>query len=114
MKNKKFDLIISRKITSFQKTIKVDSDKSTSIRFFLISSISQKISSARNILESEDVYSCINCLKKLGVKITKNKKIYRVYGNGLGSLYSKKNESLKFWEFWNASKIDHWYTCHNT
>ena len=90
MKNKKFDLIINRKIPSFQKTIKVDSDKSTSIRFFLISSISQNISSARNILESEDVHSCISCLKKLGVKITKNKKFYRVYGNGLGSLYSKK------------------------
>ena len=96
MKNKKFDLIINRKIPSFQKTIKVDSDKSTSIRFFLISSISQNISSARNILESEDVHSCISCLTKLGVKITKNKKFYRVYGNGLGSLYSKKNASLNF------------------
>ena len=42
-----------------------------SIRSFLIGSISQNISSAKNVLESEDVFSTINCLKKLGVKIKK-------------------------------------------
>ena len=41
--------------------------------------------------------STINCLKKLGVKIIK-KKIgkYLIYGNGLGSLYAKKNTTLNF------------------
>ena len=63
MKHKKFDLIIDKKVSSFQKTIEDDPDKSTSIRFFLIGSISQKISFGKNILESQDVHSCIKCLK---------------------------------------------------
>jgi len=39
--------------------------------------------------------SCINCLKKLGVKIIKKKpKHYLIYGKGLGSFYAKKNAVL--------------------
>ena len=80
------------RIASFNKTIEVDSDKSISIRSFLIGSISQGISEIKNVLESEDVFSTIDCLKKLGVKIKKiGKKNYIVYGKGLGSLYAKKN-----------------------
>jgi 3-phosphoshikimate 1-carboxyvinyltransferase len=92
-----FNLVIKKKIFPFNKIINVDSDKSISIRSFLIGSISHNISSADNVLESEDVLSTINCLKKLGVKIIK-KKIgkYLIYGNGLGSLYAKKNTTLNF------------------
>ena len=68
---KKFSLVISKSIKSFNKSIKVDSDKSISIRFFLIGSICQNISCAKNVLESEDVISTINCLKKLGITIKK-------------------------------------------
>ena len=83
------------RIGSFNKTIEVDSDKSISIRSFLIGSISQGISEIKNVLESEDVFSTINCLKKLGAKIKKiGKKNYVVYGKGLGSLYAKKNTTL--------------------
>ena len=96
MKYSNFDLLVNKKIPSFNRTIKVDSDKSTSIRFFLISSLCQNLSIARNILESQDVRSCINCLKKLGVKIIKRKNSYVVYGNGLGSLNKKKNINLYF------------------
>ena len=73
MRLNSFDLIISSKISSFKSVIKVDSDKSLSIRSFLIGAISQKISIVKNVLESEDVFSCISCLKKLGVKIDKVK-----------------------------------------
>ncbi len=94
---KSFNLIIKSKILPFKKTIKVDSDKSISIRTFLIGAISHKISSAKNVLESEDVLSTINCLKKLGVKIQKkNEKNYLIYGKGLGSFYIKKNSKLNF------------------
>ncbi len=97
MPTKSFDLNINTKIPSFNKTIEVDSDKSMSIRSFLIGSISQNISSTKNVLESEDVFSTINCLKKLGVKIVKKeKKSYLVYGKGLGSLFAKKNTYLNF------------------
>ena len=71
MKSKIFNLKISKNIKPFKKEINVDSDKSLSIRAFLIGSISQGISSAKNVLESDDVMSTINCLKKLNVKIKK-------------------------------------------
>ena len=63
MISKNFDLVIKKKINSFNKTITVDSDKSISIRSVLIGSISQNISQVKNILESEDVKSSIKCLK---------------------------------------------------
>ena len=95
MKIKKFSLISVNKINSFNKSIKVDSDKSISIRCFLFGAISERVSKAHNVLESEDVFSTINCLKKLGVKIKKNKpRSYSIYGKGLGSLFAKKNLSL--------------------
>ena len=92
-----FNLIINTKITKFKKVIEVDSDKSLSIRSFLIGSICQNISFANNILESEDVFSTIECLKKLGVIIKRLKpKKYMIYGKGLGSLHLKKNGRLNF------------------
>ena len=87
MQLKSFSLKLNHKIKPFKKTIKVDSDKSMSIRSFLIGSISQSISTASNVLESEDVLSAISCLKKLGVKIVRTKpQSYKIYGKGLGSL----------------------------
>ena len=71
MSDKKFSLKVYKKINPFNKIIHVDSDKSISIRSFLIGSISQNISIIENALNSEDVESCIICLKTLGVKIKK-------------------------------------------
>ena len=97
MLSKSFNLIVNNKIKPFKKSISVDSDKSISIRSFLIGSICHDISTAKNILESEDVLSTIDCLKQLGVKIKKiKKKNYLIYGRGLGSLASKKNTVLNF------------------
>ena len=97
MLNKSFAVITSKKIRSFKKVIQVDSDKSISIRSFLIGAISHNISQIKNVLESEDVYSTIKCLKKLGVKIRRvKKKEYLIYGKGLGSLYAKNNTELDF------------------
>ncbi len=94
---KSFNLKIHNQIKPFNKTIKVDPDKSLSIRSFLIGSISHDISKVSNILESEDVFSTINCLRKLGVIIKKKKKgSYLIYGKGLGSLFAKKNLDLNF------------------
>ena len=97
MHYKKFNLKINNKILPFKKVIEVDSDKSLSIRSFLIGSISQNISIVKNSLESEDVKSTILACKKLGVKIKKIKpKTYKIYGKGLGSLVAKKNQTLNF------------------
>ena len=95
MLNKSFTININNKIKSFKKIIKVDSDKSISIRSFLISSVSQNISKVKNVLESDDVFSCIECLKRLGVKIVKIRpREYKIYGKGLGSLNISKNKTL--------------------
>ena len=97
MVSKNFDLIINKKILPFNKKITVDADKSISIRSFIIGAICQNISIANNILESEDVFSTINNLRKLGVKIKKlKKKKYLIYGNGLGSLQLNNNRKLNF------------------
>ena len=94
---KSFNLLIKTKIVPFKKNIQIDSDKSISIRSFIISAISQNISSIKNVLESDDVFSTIKCLRKLGVKIIKKKKgDYLVFGKGLGSLFAAKNEKLDF------------------
>ena len=97
MSSKSFNIVINDQIKPFKKTIKVDSDKSISIRSFLVGAISQNISETKNALESEDVRSTIHCLKKLGIKIIKKKPgNYLIYGKGLGSLTAKKNTELNF------------------
>ncbi len=97
MAYKSFSIKTIHKIQPFKKAIKVDSDKSLSIRCFLLGSICQNISKVENVLESEDVFSTIECLKKLGVKITKVKpRKYLIFGKGLGSLFGGKNLRLNF------------------
>ena len=95
MLKKSFSLCISKQIKPYNKVIHVDSDKSISIRSFLIGAVSHNISEVKNILESEDVFSCIDCLRKLGVKIKKIRaKHYVIFGKGIGSLFAKKNTVL--------------------
>lgn len=97
MSNRKFNIRLNSKISPFNETIAVDSDKSLSIRSILIGSISHNISTAKNVLESEDVKSAITTCRKLGVKITKIKMgHYKIFGNGLGSLFAKKNIKIDF------------------
>ena len=48
-------------------------------------------------MESEDVFSTINCLRKLNIKILNiGNKTYKIYGKGLGSYKAKKNLKLNF------------------
>ena len=95
MLSKSFSVIISKQIKSYKGNIKVDSDKSISIRSFLIGSISHNISKIKNSLESDDVLAVKNCLKKLNAKIKKiSSGNYHVYGKGLGSLHCKKGTVL--------------------
>jgi 3-phosphoshikimate 1-carboxyvinyltransferase len=97
MKSKKFSLVINKPIDNFDKKIVVDSDKSISIRSFLIGSISEGVSSVQNVLESEDVFSTINCLRKLKIKILYiGDKTYKIFGRGLGSYMPKNSLKLNF------------------
>jgi len=89
-------VIINRTIKKYNKKIKVDGDKSLSIRFALLASQAIGKSKAYNLLRSEDVESTINCLKKLGVKIRWDKKnnFCLINGNGLNSYVYKDNLTL--------------------
>ena len=84
-------LIINNKNNSFKKTISIDGDKSISIRALLLGSQAYGKSFVENILLSEDIINSINCLKKLGIKISLNNKNCYIYGNGLNGFTYKKN-----------------------
>ena len=94
MKPRKFNVFLNSKIGAFRKKITVDPDKSLSIRSFLIGSISQNISNAHNILESEDVKSTISACRKLGVQIKRVKPgSYKIFGK-VWFAFAKKNTNL--------------------
>ena len=65
---------IKKKIGNFKRTIKVPGDKSLSIRWVLFSSLAKGTSTAKNLLMSEDVLAAIKAIKKLGIKVTLNKR----------------------------------------
>ena len=87
-------LVIKKKICNFNKIIKVDGDKSLSIRSLLISSQSFGKSTIYNLPKSGDILSTVNGLKKLGIKIIlKYNKCY-IYGAGLNSFIYKRGISI--------------------
>lgn len=89
--NKKFSVLVNKRIKKFNKTIIPPGDKSISNRFFFIASQAMGISEAKGILEAEDVLNNIKIFQKLGVQIIKKKNVYYVHGNGLKSLVTKDN-----------------------
>ncbi len=106
MNLKSFSVYVKHRLPAFNKVIEVDSDKSLSIRSFLIGSLCQGVSSVKNALESGDVKHTISVLKKLGVKIIRIKKgYYKIFGNGIGSFNIKKNSLLDFGNSGTASRL---------
>ena len=69
--------VIVNKINNFKKETEIPADKSLSIRWALIASQAIGKSKAYNLLNSEDVNSCLNAIKKLGIKVKKKKKFHR-------------------------------------
>ena len=66
-------IFINKKISPYNKTIQVSSDKSLSIRTILLASQAVGISKVSNILESEDVLNALKVIKKLGINYKKKK-----------------------------------------
>ena len=62
------NVIIKNKINDFKKIITVSGDKSISIRWVLFASLASGVSSAKNLLISEDVLAAISAINKLGIK----------------------------------------------
>ena len=83
-------IILKKKIPNFFRKISIPGDKSISIRWVLISSLSNGVSKARNLLMSEDVLAAINAIKKLGVKVVLKDNICKIYGVGVRGYKYKK------------------------
>ena len=84
-------LVVKKTIKPFNKTLRIEGDKSLSIRWALIASQAEGKSTATNILKSEDVLNTLRCLKKLGVKFKINKNKCTIFGLGInGYDYKKK------------------------
>jgi len=87
-------IYIKNKINSFNKKIKVSSDKSISIRSILLASQAVGISKISNLLESEDVLNTLKSIKKLGINYKKVGKIYSIKGYGLNGFSLKKSVTI--------------------
>ena len=90
---KKF-ILIKNKIKPFKKKIHIDGDKSLSIRWALLASQVNGKSEAKNLLKSEDIFSTLNCLKKLGVKIKFQRNTCIIKSKGINSFKYKNNLTL--------------------
>ena len=82
---------IDNKIKNFKKIITVPGDKSISIRWVLFASLANGKSKAKNLLMSEDVFTAIEAVKKLGIKVITNKKECTIFGKGIDGYKYKKN-----------------------
>ena len=87
-------IFINKKISPFNKTIQVSSDKSLSIRTILLASQAVGISKVSNILESEDVLNALKVIKKLGINYKKKNNFYEIHGFGLNGFNPKNNLTI--------------------
>ena len=84
-------IIFNKRISNFNKTIIIPGDKSLSIRWVLISSLSNGVSKAQNLLFSEDVMAAVEAVRKLGIKVIIDNKMCKIYGKGIDGYRYKKN-----------------------
>ena len=77
---------MDNKLPKFIGTINIPGDKSISHRALIIGSQATGIVKVSNLLESADVFSTMNALRKFGVHIIKKGKDYYVYGLVVGGL----------------------------
>ena len=87
-------IVIKKKINNYNKKIIIPGDKSLSIRWVLISSLANGISTAKNLLMSEDVIAAINAIRKLGVKAKINNTICKIYGVGVDGYKYRKGLTI--------------------
>ena len=85
---------ISHKIKTFNNSIKVDGDKSISIRCVLLASQAIGTSKIYNLLESDDVLHTLRSIKKLGINYEKRKKYYLIKGFGLNGFNTHKKVEI--------------------
>ncbi len=87
-------IVFKKKIKNFNKKITVSGDKSISIRWVLLSSLSEGISKAKNLLMSEDVLAAVKAVRKFGIKVSLSKNECTIYGKGMNGYQYKKNITI--------------------
>jgi len=85
---------INKRIAPFNKKIKIDGDKSLSIRWVLLASQATGKSKGYNLLMSEDVIAALDTISKLGIKFKLHKDYCEIYGNGINGFKYKKNLTI--------------------
>jgi len=85
---------VDSKIKPYNKKIQVSGDKSISIRWVLFSSLASGVSTAKNLLMSEDVMASIKAIQKLGIKVKYTKNSCKIYGKGIDGYQYKNNLTL--------------------
>jgi len=87
--------VVKKKINNFyKKTIKVNGDKSLSIRWVLLSSLAKGKSRAYNLLISEDVKASIIAIKKLGINVKFQENYCEIIGKGMNGYKYKNNMTI--------------------
>ncbi len=84
-------IVVKKKLDPFKKEILVSGDKSISIRWVLLSSLSDGVSKCKNLLKSEDVIAAIDVIRKLGIKAVVKNNECKIYGKGIDGYKYKKN-----------------------
>ena len=87
-------IVIKKKINNYNKKIIIPGDKSLSIRWVLISSLANGISTAKNLLMSEDVIAAINAIRKLGIKAKIHNTSCKIYGVGIDGYKYRKGLTI--------------------
>ncbi len=72
-----------QKVKSVKGCLRVPSDKSISHRSIILTSMANGISSVKNFLRAGDTLTTLNVYRKLGIKITEDKEVIKVHGNGV-------------------------------
>ncbi len=88
------EIIIKKKIKPFKKKIFINGDKSISIRWVLFASLAEGISTAKNLLMSDDVLAAIKAINKLGIKTIIKDNECKIFGKGLSGYNYKKNITI--------------------
>ncbi len=87
-------LVVKNRIKNFNKKIKIPGDKSLSIRWALLASLSSGTSKAKNLLMSEDVKATLQIIKKFGIKVILKKNVCKIFGKGMDGYNFKKNQKI--------------------
>ena len=77
-------------MVKFKGSLKISGDKSISHRALILSSMSTGVTKITNLLESDDVIRTLKILRRLGIRIIKEKSCWYVYGNGTNGFIEPK------------------------